>query len=867
MRTTIPLTIGLLIIISSFFIFPKSALAINAPQLDFVDGDGLYGIYGEYDVYDSLIIFEITTSQPSDFIEYNLQYSIDGQGWQDINPDCDVIDLAIYHYKCYWSTSKIYAPTALWFKAYSIHTSGNSEEYITSNLSLTHRFTNWTNKIFVESFIDNIYEGDPSPQTAAVWDTDSALVELPPSGESYEPQAFAVSENLLQTQSNIAPLTWVEVQPVHVVLSQYPHRIGYKVSNDGLTWYPAGSNWHYFPFNVTVPDLWHQDFDSSVGNELYWRAKLQTNNTDFTPRMYQLRLDWEENHTPQACFIVNPTVNLAYPQQIFDFNANCSSDYEDSLNQLDFRWDWESDGVFNTPWRTGDYTEEYIFNSTTTFAITLEVKDTLETVDSYQTSINEEESYAGDIYGWIWGAVSYGTGPTDRIGSGWTSLNCDNTFPFYYPQNPQVNLCGGVNNVYYGLEMDDQNIRGWAWNQYWGWLCVGDTCESGLYGFIPEPPGSEIESWAIYSRTTGEVQGWGKFIGASGTIYSQNEQGWLKLRGGWCDDPGTPKEEEDYCVKFNFELRTMEGFAWSGWYEEPYSTEIVGPGWQSFQGELNIPWLETLYGTMYSGIPAVPGGQQSITPPPNRYTASYCILSSDIIVNFTSGIGCTEESYETIQFPQQQNQYRNILGVIDFDRILDGNETVYTNQDIDGSLPNILGDKVYHFTSQSDYTIDQPFTIFNGHTLDSSGAGTVVIEGDLLIDSNFYYEEAAVTGQIENLASITWIVKGDLIIDPAVSHIVGAFIVLGTEGVSYPNPGSGFFETGDDSANPLQLVVKGLVMAREIVFERYYKVGSEPAEQIIYDGRVLVNTPPGLEDFAKALPRWQETFATTQIEE
>ena len=57
-----------------------------------------------------------------------------------------------------------------------------------------------------------------------------------------------------------------------------------------------------------------------------------------------------------------------------------------------------------------------------------------------------------------------------------------------------------------------------------------------------------------------------------------------------------------------------------------------------------------------------------------------------------------------------------------------------------------------------------------------------------------------------------------------------------------------------------------MVMARQFNLERYYKKAGEPAEAIIYDGRVLINTPPGLVDLAKGLPVWREAFATTEIE-
>ena len=113
---------------------------------------------------------------------------------------------------------------------------------------------------------------------------------------------------------------------------------------------------------------------------------------------------------------------------------------------------------------------------------------------------------------------------------------------------------------------------------------------------------------------------------------------------------------------------------------------------------------------------------------------------------------------------------------------------------------------------------------------------------------------------------MAWIVYGDVIIDPSISKLVGDFLVLGNGSVCSA-AGCGRFLTGNDYGAETQLVLNGLVLARDFIFQRYYKVSGEPAEQIIYDGRVLINTPPGLENVAQGLPVWREAYSTTQIEE
>ena len=46
-------------------------------------------------------------------------------------------------------------------------------------------------------------------------------------------------------------------------------------------------------------------------------------------------------------------------------------------------------------------------------------------------------------------------------------------------------------------------------------------------------------------------------------------------------------------------------------------------------------------------------------------------------------------------------------------------------------------------------------------------------------------------------------------------------------------------------------------MARKFNFERQYANFEVGSEVIVYDGRIIANTPPGMEDITKALPVWR----------
>jgi hypothetical protein len=46
-----------------------------------------------------------------------------------------------------------------------------------------------------------------------------------------------------------------------------------------------------------------------------------------------------------------------------------------------------------------------------------------------------------------------------------------------------------------------------------------------------------------------------------------------------------------------------------------------------------------------------------------------------------------------------------------------------------------------------------------------------------------------------------------------------------------------------------------VAVAKQFNFQRNYQGGvNQPSEQIVNDGRIIVNTPPGMNDFIASLP-------------
>jgi len=273
-------------------------------------------------------------------------------------------------------------------------------------------------------------------------------------------------------------------------------------------------------------------------------------------------------------------------------------------------------------------------------------------------------------------------------------------------------------------------------------------------------------------------------------------------------------------------------------------------------------WLQTLQGDVYSQLGYNLG---SVSPEVN---ATFLILSgsSGSITNFETAFTDGKIStYDDLEIPTDDSStgiYRSNIGKINLNKYIDFDATssadkcrdtdncvVIDNSDYDDYLDNVnLEGKVYF--SDGDLTIDQALTIENGYgdmgTTNALGNGTVIINGDLTIDNNIGYSEATINN-IYNLASISWITLGDVVIDNSVTNLVGAYVVLD----------GGAFYTSDTADSNQSLTLYGLVMARQFFFDRIrtYDAGREvPSEKIIYDGRAFANIPPGLEDLVATLP-------------
>jgi len=303
-----------------------------------------------------------------------------------------------------------------------------------------------------------------------------------------------------------------------------------------------------------------------------------------------------------------------------------------------------------------------------------------------------------------------------------------------------------------------------------------------------------------------------------------------------------------YGTAIDRETGRIVGWAWNG-----NADPAVGVGWLSFSpknGGLGLlaPWLETQYGEIYAK-PYVrsPSAFVEIL---GKYNATYCILTTGQITHFTSKEGCLRTPFESYDFPKTSNLYTNVFGKIDLAGILAGKYGQRIDITGEADIPNFLGGKVYF--RNGDLTINSK-TFFN-EVGNKNGAGLIVVKGNLTIQGDLSYQNAGVTN-LKNLASVGWLViddgsntKGNIYINPGVEKAVGAFYAEGE------------LKTGTtgDRRTDKPLTVRGLILARKFTFERLWQSAQRGSEQVIYDGRVLANTPPGMADLVKALPVWRE---------
>ncbi|OGY43320.1 MAG: hypothetical protein A3J62_00360 [Candidatus Buchananbacteria bacterium RIFCSPHIGHO2_02_FULL_38_8] len=491
------------------------------------------------------------------------------------------------------------------------------------------------------------------------------------------------------------------------------------------------------------------------------------------------------------------------------------------------------------------------------------------------------------LLGWAW---------SDNFG--WLSLNrdnCDHLSPEVLPPGSGYDVTEvcldhfDPDIDYYVQILPDQNSnltgRAWSPEKNIGWVCFGDYCNAfsgGDFGSV-DPPDSQNRSWARvadFNVANSDISGWAK-------ILLNGDEGWVSLN---CDDMGGCGTS-DYKLQLGSEFysvhgddnnkvlrKVLFGWAWNG------SDSIGGLGWINFTPVVSglKPWLETRAGDIYAR-----GGIRA-SRPIGAFNATYRILAFGGIKALSAqGELWLDEKYGPIDFPTPQTRYSNILGKLDVNGLfcsapctnkygnkvlgLSSLEEVITNSES-------LGGNIYYHDGEvvigegGNLLASGGNMIFRNGSNFEKGSGTIIVNGDLTIKTNIEYDPNDALTKFINLASVAWIVRGDLKISPNVQKLAGNFIVLGKPDVSLcdqdpliETPGCGqvysCYGGSAGTCDDYRLEVSGLMMARKFFFKRTYTDPGEEvqlgSELIIYDGRLLAHIPPGLDDFVSALPIWR----------
>jgi hypothetical protein len=472
------------------------------------------------------------------------------------------------------------------------------------------------------------------------------------------------------------------------------------------------------------------------------------------------------------------------------------------------------------------------------------------------------------VAGWAW---------SENIG--WLSLNCYNE-----------GLSNRCMRTDYGVDYDKNlaELFGWAWSEYGGWVCFGRTChdyEPGLKRTIVElKENGLLNGWGkwLQLRDDGWIKFQGKSVQVDGAKYSCRNcytpkstgvkecafcfgssflngskelcQSCSSCRGDTCQNCDACYE---YGVALDYSTNSLVGWAWNG---EEQDTSY---GWLHFnpsksQVTVNAPYLETIGGDIYARE-GVGGLTQSITPD-EKYNATYMIQSNGDIVHFDSD--CTDnrdcssadwvtDEMDEFDLPDSENNYVGNVGALDIKGLLAGQYGKIENISTSSQIDFMLGGKVYY--SPNDLHVYTK--TFRSGRNGVSGAGTVVVRGDLYIHSNQGYYTAYQLKDSSHLESVGWMVLknadgsgGNVYILPKVTTVVGSFYAENS--ISTGTYGGSRFDS------PLQ--VMGLLVSKQFNFERQYADldAQHAAEKIIYDGRVIGNPPSGFADLSAALPVW-----------
>jgi len=274
------------------------------------------------------------------------------------------------------------------------------------------------------------------------------------------------------------------------------------------------------------------------------------------------------NTPPVASFTVTPANGT--PATVFSFDASSSHDNEDPLSLLQVRWDWENDGVWDTPY-SFTKTETHLYSQGGYYTIKLEVKDsggltdteTKNVIVSFECPGVPTVTYGGQVYNtvqigtqcWLKENLNIGTminGTTNQTNNGIiekychgnNAANCTTYGALYqWDELMQYIIAPGAQGICptgWHIPTDGDwdilvsylgglNIAGGKMKSTSGWYGGGNGSNSS--GFTALPGGYRYNNGNFYNLTTyaylwsstqaGSNSAWLRFLTYSNTSISR----------------------------------------------------------------------------------------------------------------------------------------------------------------------------------------------------------------------------------------------------------------------------------------------------------------------------------------------------------
>jgi len=277
-----------------------------------------------------------------------------------------------------------------------------------------------------------------------------------------------------------------------------------------------------------------------------------------------------------------------------------------------------------------------------------------------------------------------------------------------------------------------------------------------------------------------------------------------------------------------------------------------------------VPWLQVLYGSLYSK-----GDVSTFTPFAETFgeaNVTYCIDTGvGATISNWNGESCTADTGETpinarqtinINAPKLSSNYANILGRIDIDGLRTANSRYgtyvkLTDSTLTDEIPSLLGRGIYDSPGSGFGNFTMEAKTFNNGAGNQNGSGIIIVRGNLDITGDIAYQVGTIT-KMKQLASL-----GILVLDDGSGTYGNVNISPDVTTVSANIYAEGMISTGSTGvvATEVPLTINGVTVAKQYDFERLFPGTPDlPSEKIVYDGRIIANTPPGMNDIVQSLP-------------